>query len=481
MAAENEFDLLVIGGGSGGLGAARRAVSYGAKVALVERARLGGTCVNVGCIPKKVMFNASSIAEALRDAEEYGFEGVKPVPINWARIKASRDAYIVRLNEIYDKNLSGEKVTILRGEGHFVDSHRVEVNGTTYSAKHVVIAAGGMPLIPDIPGKEHALNSDDFFYMDSLPKKVTVVGAGYIAVELSMIMAQLGSEVSLIIRGDYALRRFDSVIYSNLDTELINMGIKVYRHSEAAGLVKDDQTGQVTVQLKSSSESKSPSLPHAIPVPSELAGQDAVFFAIGRVPHPSMRVENTGARLDAIGHVVVDAYQNTTVDRLYAVGDVTGHVQLTPVAIAAGRKLSDRIFGGMTESKMDYTDVPTVVFTHPPIGAVGLTEEEAVAKYGADCVTLYSTRFTNSYHSVTKHKSLTGMKLVCVGPEEKVVGVHVIGRGADEMLQGFAVALKMGAKKSDFDACVAIHPTASEEFVLLRTPARPQSATKPKL
>lgn len=446
------FDYLVIGGGSGGLASARRAAHYGAKVAVIESGRLGGTCVNVGCVPKKVMWNAASVAEALHDARDYGFE-VKPGPFDWNRVKVARDAYVKRLNDIYARNLGMDGVTSIEGYAKFVGPKTVEVDGERHSGDHVCIAVGGRPRWPNIPGGELGISSDGFFELERLPEKVAVVGAGYIAVELAGIFNTLGAEVTLFIRHDHFLRSFDAMVRETLMETMLNAGVNVETGREVVRVDRLDD-GRLSI-----TESRG----------AKVEPFDEIVWAIGRVPNTDeLNLPSTEVKTDDGGNIPVDAFQNTNVDGIYAVGDVTGKYPLTPVAIAAGRKLSDRLFGGKSDAKLDYENIPTVVFSHPPIGTVGLTEDEAHQLYGTDGVKCYTTRFTNMYHALTERRAPTAMKLICVGAHEKVVGVHVIGLGADEMMQGFGVAVRMGATKADFDRTVAIHPTAAEELVTLR-------------
>ena len=466
----------VVGGGSGGLACARRAASYGAKVALVEYGRLGGTCVNVGCVPKKVMWNTSMVQETLHASADYGFEwnGAPQPSFNWAALKAKRDAYVARLNGIYASNLEKDKVTHLKGFGSFVGSRTLRVNGQDYTAPHIVVATGGYPLMGEngIKGAlELCISSDGFFELPTQPKKVAVVGAGYIAVELAGVFNGLGSETHLFVRGATALRNFDNMVVEMLDEEMKKAGIHMHPHTLIEEVEKDAspaaKDAPLTVKYtqcpdgKAARESKS------------LAGFDCVLLAIGRGPKTKgLGLENAGIVLAAgeAGHIRVDDYQNTSAPGVYALGDVCGRAELTPVAIAAGRALAERLFNHKPHSRLDYSSIPTVVFSHPPIGTIGLTEAEAVKKYGRAEVTLYKSKFINMYYSMlgADKKQMTGMKLVCAGADEKVVGAHIIGMGADEMLQGFGVAVRAGLNKAAFDACVAIHPTASEEMVTMR-------------
>jgi glutathione reductase (NADPH) len=448
----DRFDYLVLGGGSGGVASARRAAAHGKRVALIEGGRLGGTCVNVGCVPKKIMWNASAIAGALADASGYGFD-VSVERLDWMRLKRGRDEYVRLLNAIYERNLTAEGVSRVDGFGHFVDPHTIDVGGRLLTADHVLIATGGKPKIPGVPGAAHGITSDGFFDLEALPTRVAVVGAGYIAVEFAGVLRALGSEVSLLLRHDEPLRTFDPTIRSALVEHLVAQGVTVVKGCEVARADREPGGGPVTVTARDGARH---------------GPYDCLIWAIGRAPSTAgVGLDRAGVRTRDDGHVVVDGFQNTTAPGVYAVGDVTGHVDLTPVAIAAGRKLADRLFGGDPGAHIDYENIPTVVFSHPPIGTVGLGEEAARALHG-DAVKTYTRRFTNMYHALTTGKPRTTVKLVTAFPEEKVLGIHVIGLGADEMIQGFAVALRMGATKADLDRTMAIHPTAAEELVTLR-------------
>ncbi|NXI15338.1 GSHR protein, partial [Irena cyanogastra] len=459
------YELLVLGGGSGGLAGARRAAELGARVALVEPLRLGGTCVNVGCVPKKVMWNTAVHAEFVHDHADYGFEttGVK---FNWRTIKEKRDAYVRRLNDIYENNVKKAHIDIIRGYGKFTADPQptIEVNGKKYTAPHILIATGGRPVVPsdsEIPGASLGMTSDGFFDLEELPRHSVIVGAGYIAVEIAGILSTLGSKSSLLIRHDKVLRTFDSLISSNCTQELENTGVDVWKHAQVKRVTKS-RGGllDVTVALAA---------PGCKPTEEVIRDVDCLLWAVGREPSSeALGLHQVGVKVDPKGHVVVDEYQNTTRKGIYAVGDVCGKALLTPVAIAAARKLAHRLFEGKQDSRLDYENIPTVVFSHPPIGTVGLTEEEAVAIHGKANVKIYNTSFTPLYHAVTQRKVKCVMKLVCAGKEEKVVGLHMQGLGCDEMLQGFAVAIKMGATKADLDNTVAIHPTSAEELVTLR-------------
>jgi glutathione reductase (NADPH) len=448
--SDQAFDLISIGGGSGGLACAQRAAEFGAKAAVVEPHRLGGTCVNVGCVPKKVMWNAASVALSLHDASDYGFD-VKVGENDWAEIKRKRDAYVLRLNHIYERNLAAKGVAYVRGAARFVDAHTVEVNGQRLSARHVVIATGGKAMLPQIPGVELGISSDGFFDLEARPQRVAVVGSGYIACELAASFQELGSQVEQFVRKDSLLTNFDVMLGKSLMREVRAQGMIV--HQRAVPAAVRDALGKKTLVAADG---------------REFAGFDCVLWAIGREANvASLNLQAAGVAIDDGGFIVTDTFQNTNVAGVYAIGDVTGRAALTPVAIAAGRRLSDRLFGGLLKRHLDYNLIPTVIFTHPPIGTVGATEAEARAQYG-DAVKVYVADFTPMYHALTTRKTHTDMKLVCVGPEQRIVGCHILGLGADEMLQGFAVAIRMGATKSDFDDTVAIHPTSAEELVTMR-------------
>jgi glutathione reductase (NADPH) len=445
------YDLISIGAGSGGLSAAERAAEYGKKTAVVENAKLGGTCVNVGCVPKKVMWFASNIAETLHVAPGYGFD-VALLDFSWPQLVAAREKYIQGINDWYGNYLADSHIAHLRGTGSFVDAHTVDVDGKRYTADHIVIAPGNKPMLPDIPGAEHMITSDGFFALNQQPKRVAVMGAGYIAVELAGLLNGLGSEVTMLLRRDHFLASFDAMLRETLMEEMVNAGVNIIP-SVNVERVEQQADGRLDIHCSRG---------------ISLEGYDALICAIGREPHIApLNLAAAGVHVDARGYIPTDDYQNTNVAGVYAVGDVTGRAQLTPVAIAAARRLSDRLFNNMPERKLEYDNIPTVMFSHPPIGTIGLTEDEARAKHG-EAVKVYQTGFTAMYHALAPQSQRTAMKLVCVGAEEKVVGCHIIGQGADEMLQGFAVAIKMGATKKDFDNTVAIHPTSSEELVTLR-------------
>jgi glutathione reductase (NADPH) len=446
-----DFDYICIGGGSGGIASANRAAKHGKKVALVEANAIGGTCVNVGCVPKKVMWFGAHVAEAINlYAPDYGFD-VTVNNFNWQTLVDSREAYIKRIHGSYGSGFEKNGVTLIKGFAKFVDKNTVEVNGKHYTADHILIATGGRPTLPKVPGAELGINSDGFFDLTEQPKRAVVVGAGYIAVELAGVMHALGTKTDLVVRKHAPLRSFDTMLSETLVELMAQDGPTLHTHATPTQVLKNSD-GSLTIEFEN----------------GESIETDCVVWAIGREPaNDKIGLENTGVELNEGGYIQVDKFQNTNVDGIYAVGDNIGYVELTPVAVKSGRFLSERLFNGQTNAHMDYTLIPTVVFSHPPIGTIGLTEDEANKEYGEDNITVYNSGFAAMYTAVTKHRQMTRMKLVCAGEEQKVVGLHGIGAGMDEILQGFGVAMKMGATKADFDACVAIHPTSGEEFVTL--------------
>ena len=446
-----KYDYIAIGGGSGGIASINRAASYGMKCALIEPKELGGTCVNVGCVPKKVMWHGAQLNEAMHlYAPDYGFS-VDVTEFNFQKLVDSRESYIDRIHQSYQRGLDNNKVDLIKGYATFIDEKTIEVNGEQLTADHILIATGGKPTIPSIPGAEYGIDSNGFFALRSLPKKVAVIGAGYIAVELAGVLNGLGSETHLFVRKETPLRNFDPLVVEGLVEAMKQDGPTLHTNAIPKSVEKNaDDT--LTITFENGTKET----------------VDTLIWAIGRTPvTETLKLENTSVEVNEKGYIKVDDYQNTTVKGIYAVGDITGRVELTPVAVAAGRRLSERLFNNKPDEHLDYHNIPTVVFSHPPIGTVGLTEPEAREQFG-DEVKIYQSSFTSMYTAVTSHRQLCRMKLVCVGKEEKVVGLHGIGYGMDEMIQGFAVAIKMGATKADFDNTVAIHPTGSEEFVTMR-------------
>ena len=447
-----EYDYIVIGGGSGGIASANRAAMHGAKVILFEGKEVGGTCVNVGCVPKKVMWYGAQVAETLhRYAGEYGFD-VTINKFDFATLKANRQAYIDRIHGSYERGFDNNGVERVYEYARFVDPHTVEVAGERYTAPHILIATGGHALYPNIPGSEYGITSDGFFELDEVPKRTAVIGAGYIAVEVAGVLNALGSDTHLFVRKDRPLRTFDKDIVDVLVDEMAKSGPTLHTHANATEVVKNADDS-LTISFDN----------------GETITVDCLIWAIGRAANTSgFGLEKTGVKLTEKGTIYSDEFENTSVPGIYALGDVTGKLDLTPVAVKAGRQLSERLFNNKADAKLDYTDVATVVFSHPVIGSVGLTEEKAIAKYGPENIKVYKSSFTPMYTALGDNRQSSTMKLVTLGDDEKIIGLHGIGYGVDEMIQGFSVAIKMGATKADFDNTVAIHPTGSEEFVTMR-------------
>lgn len=446
------YDYVVIGGGSGGIASANRAAMHGKKCALIEAEQIGGTCVNVGCVPKKVMWHAAQIAEAIYHyGPDYGFDATVN-HFDWATLVRNRSAYIQRIHASYETVLDGNKVDVIKGYGRFVDARTIEIGNERITADHILIAVGCRPARPNILGAGYGIDSDGFFALPEMPRRTAVVGGGYIAVEIAGVLNALGSETHLFVRKHVPLRHLDPLLSETLVEVMKAEGPTLHAHAVAESVHKNPD-GSLTLQLESGEN-------HTV---------DCIVWAIGREPHTAdLGLQAAGVVVDDSGYVAVDKYQNTSVPGVYAVGDITGLVELTPVAVAAGRRLSERLFNGKPDEHLSYENSPTVVFSHPPIGTVGMTEPETRAQFGDAAVKVYKSGFTPMYSAVTQRRQPARMKLVCVGPEERIVGIHGIGFGMDENLQGFAVALKMGATKQDFDDTVAIHPTAAEEFVTMR-------------
>jgi glutathione reductase (NADPH) len=418
-------------------------------------------------VPKKVTFNAAFIAETIHEAKAYGFSVESTAPFDWPYFKKKRDAYIKRLNGIYEKNLVNDKVEYIHGRAHLTGKNEAEVvlddgSKQTIRAKKILLAVGGHPTIPQgIPGAEYGVNSDGFFDIEKQPKKVALVGAGYIAVEFAGMFNALGTETHLFIRHDKFLRSFDPMVQEAVTDNYKRLGVHLHTNSSQSKVEKDEKTGKLTLHYKDSEGE------------GKLEDLDTLIWAIGRSPEvEGLGLEKAGVKQDDKGRIIADEYQSTNVENIYSLGDVVGKVELTPVAIAAGRKLSDRLFGPerLKASKLDYNLIPSVVFAHPEIGSIGLTEPQAVEKYGKESLKIYTTSFTAMYYAMMEQedKGPTKYKLICQGPDEKVVGLHILGLGSGEMLQGFGVAIKMGATKADFDNCVAIHPVSAEELVTLK-------------
>ncbi|MCD9086548.1 glutathione-disulfide reductase [Stenotrophomonas sp. SY1] len=447
----NSYDVVVVGGGSGGLAAAFRAASHGARVAMLEPGELGGTCVNVGCVPKKAMWLAADLAERIQLAAQLGFDVPAAPALDWTQLVQRRQRYIGNIHASYQKRLDETGVARISRRGRLLDAHTVECeDGTQLRAEHIVIATGAHPLKPELPGAELAGVSDDFFALRSQPERVAIVGGGYIAVELAGVLRALGSEVVLLVRGQRLLGHFDAELSDQLAENLRLQGVDLHFGCEVKALER--QHGRVRALLHNGPE-------HAV--------FDTFLFATGRAPNTrGLGLEQAGVKLGEKGAIDVDAFQNSSVPSIFAVGDVTGRVTLTPVAIAAARRLMDRLYGGQPEARLDYDNVPSVVFAHPPFGTVGLSEEEARKRF--DRVSTYHSRFRPMLQSLGDGQVRSVFKMVCAGEEEKVVGIHLLGEGADEILQGFAAALKAGVTRRQLEDTVAIHPTSAEEVVLMR-------------
>ena len=447
-----EYDIIAIGGGSGGSATMNRAAMHGAKAAVIEGNIIGGTCVNIGCVPKKVMWYGAQVSETLKNyAADYGYT-IGETSFDFKTLRKNREAYIERSRQAFSNNFNRNGVDYIEGYARFVDKNTVEVNGEQIRAKHIVIATGSYAFIPNVPGSELGGTSDDVFAWEELPESVSIIGAGYIAVELAGVLHALGVKTDLFVRKGGPLRGFDQGIVEVLVEEMKKNGQPLHTHKVPQKLEKLDN-GDIQIHFEDGTTHTS----------------QKVIWAVGRKANVhQLNLEAAGVELTERGFIQVDEYQNTTTPGIYALGDVSGEKELTPVAIKAGRTLAERLFNGKTDAKMDYELIPTVVFSHPAIGSIGLTQEQAEAKYGVENIKVYQSTFAGMYSAITVHRQMTKLKLITLGEEEKVIGLHGIGGGIDEMIQGFAVAVKMGATKADFDATVAIHPTASEEFVTMR-------------
>jgi len=447
---DRHYDLIAIGGGSAGLAVAERAAGLGRRVALVEPAKLGGTCVNTGCVPKKVMWNAAQAMASIRHAGEHGIT-TGAASLDWQALVARRNDYVAGINRYWNGYVVDRRIERITGSARFVDAHTIEAGGAHYTAEHIVIATGSAPIVPAVPGAELGITSDGFFALQQQPRRVAVIGGGYIGVELAGVLHALGTEVSVLMLERRLLEVFDPMLGERLTEQMAADGIDLHHGFQVNGLHKNRHGIAVT---GAGGET--------------LAGYDTVIWAVGRRPgSDGLALEAAGVEVLRNGVIPVDACDRTRVPGVYAIGDVTGRVPLTPVAVAAGRRLAARLFGACMECRMDYDQVPTVVFAHPPVASVGLTEPQAWERHG-DTVTVYETSFTPMQSALGDRPSVTAMKLVCAGDSERVVGCHVIGAGADEILQGFAVALRMGATRADFDRTVAIHPTSAEELVTMK-------------
>lgn len=449
----SDFDLVVIGGGSGGLAGAFAAAAHGARVALLEPGELGGTCVNLGCVPKKAMWLAAELAGRIALAGEMGFPVAPSVP-DWERLLAHRQRYIVGIHAGYRRRLEAAGVVAMPCRGRLLDAHTVEAeDGTRLRADRILLATGGRPMRPRIPGTELGGVSDDFFGLARAPARVAIVGGGYIAVELAGVLQALGSAVEVFARGPRLLPAMDAEMVTRLQDDLRRHGVRL--HLQAPVRALEDAQGRVRVLREGDA--------HASPEPF-----DQVLFATGRRPNSEgLGLERVGVAIGERGQILVDAREDTSVAGIHAVGDVTGKLALTPVAIAAARRLMDRLFGGRPEAMLDYEQVATVVFSHPPLATVGLSEERARERHG-EAVTVHTADFRPMLHALAGSEQRSLFKLVCVGEQERVVGIHLLGDAADEILQGFAVALKLGVTRRQLEDTVAIHPTSAEEVVLMR-------------
>ncbi len=448
-----EFDLFVIGAGSGGVRAARFAAGFGAKVAVAESRYLGGTCVNVGCLPKKLLVYGAHFAEDFEQASGFGWT-LGESSFDWATLIANKDREINRLNGIYRNLLVNSGVTLIEGHARITGPNEVEVNGQRHSAKHILIATGGWPQIPEIAGREHAISSNEAFFLKALPKRVLVVGGGYIAVEFAGIFHGLGAQTSLLYRGDMFLRGFDGAVRKHLHEELTKRGMDIQFNADIARIDKQAD-GSLKATLKDGRELEA----------------DCIFYATGRRPMlDNLGLEATGVKLDKRGFVEVDDLYQTAEPSILAIGDVIGRVQLTPVALAEGMAVARRLFKPEQYRAVDYAMIPTAVFSLPNIGTVGLSEEQAVEDGHA--VQVFESSFRPMKLTLTDCQERTFMKLVVDANTDKVLGCHMVGPEAGEIVQGLAIALKAGATKQHFDETIGVHPTAAEEFVTMRTPVK---------
>ena len=446
-----DFDLLVIGAGSGGVRAARMSAGYGARVGVIESTYLGGTCVNVGCVPKKLFVYGAHYSEDMEDARAYGWDA-EPPEFDWPRLRDNKTREIERLNGIYRGLLADADVRLIEGHATFSDPHTVRVGDASYSAERILIATGGRPFVPDFPGCEHAITSEDAFYIERFPERALVVGGGYIAVEFAGIFNGLGAQTTLMYRGPLFLRGFDDGVREFVKGELDHKGVGLRFEDNVVRIEREGDTRLVhTVQ-------------------GQVLEVDCVLAATGRKPNTGdLNIEACGVELGEDGAVKVDARYRTNVPHIYAIGDVIDRVQLTPVAIAEGMVLASNLFDG-TDIDLDYDGIATAVFCQPNIGTVGLTEAQATQKYPQ--LAVYESSFRPMKHTLTGREERTLMKLLVNAADDRVVGAHMVGPEAGEIIQGLAVAMKAGATKAHFDATMAIHPTAAEEFVTMRQVAR---------
>ncbi len=440
-----KYDLIAIGAGSGGLSVVERAAEYGKKCLVIENKKIGGACVNVGCVPKKIMWFAANTLNTINNSSGFGINNTT-YDFSWQTLKNNRDNYIKNITNWYDKHLQKLGVHYIQGNGSLVNTNTVLVNGKQYSAKHIVLAPGTTPFKDSIKGADFGIDSDEFFTLDKLPQKVAIIGSGYIAIEFAGVLNSLGVKVEIFARSNEIMHYFDKTIKDILENSYQQQGIIIHNNIHITSITdnKTIHTDKIAY-----------------------TGFDTIIWAIGRKPlTDNLKLDNANIKLDNNGFIIVDKYQTTNVANIYAIGDITNKVPLTPVAIKAGRYLADRLFNNMPNRYLDYHNIPTVLFSHPPVATIGFTEEKAREKFND--IVVYVSDFTPMSDALLKHQSTTALKLICSGDEQKIIGCHIIGHGADEMMQGFAVAINMGATKDDFDNTVAIHPTSSEELVTMR-------------
>ncbi len=443
------FDMIAIGAGSGGLSAVERASQYGKKCAVIEHKKIGGTCVNAGCVPKKIMWLAANSAVNLENVSGFGFY-VLNKKFDWQTLKQARERYVQSINTYYDKHLHNLGISYITGFAHFVDAQTLAVGGATYSADYIVISSGSEPIIPDVSGSEYGISSDTFFQLEESPKQVAIIGGGYIGVELAGVLSLLKSKVMLFELANSILEDFDEILARTLSEDMLSRGIKIHTQTRVMQITQDKKI---------------------MTNKGEFSGFDTIIWAVGRkAMTKNLALKRAGVMTDKRGFIIADDYEKTNINHIYALGDVAAKMPLTPVAIAQARRLCDRLFKQTPVQKLNYQNIPSVVFSHPAIATIGLSEKEARIKYRhtKEKVKIYTSVFTPMANALLAKKTTTAMKLVCVGVDERIVGCHIIGDGADEMLQGFAVAINMGATKADFDNTVAIHPTSAEELVTMR-------------
>ena len=452
-----DYDLFVIGAGSGGVRASRISASYGARVAVAESMFLGGTCVNVGCVPKKLFVYGSHFSEEFEDAAAYGWQ-VRPEHFDWSTLRDNKTEEIERLNGIYRNLLEGAGVTLFEAHATLIDAHTVQVGEQTVTSKNILVATGGWPVVPEFPGSEHAITSNEAFYLPEFPEEVVIVGGGYIAVEFAGIFAGLGAKTTLVYRGDLFLRGFDDSVREFVKQEIEKKHINLLFNSNVARIDKqaDEENRRFNLTMEDGSQLSS----------------DLVLYATGRKPKTAgLGLEQAGVALGANGQVLVNDFYQTNVDNIYAIGDVTDRLQLTPVAIEEGMCIANNLFTDNPPKRLDYRNIATAVFCQPNIGTVGLTEAEAVAEYAND-LDIYESDFKPMKHTLSGRDERTYLKMIVRRSDDVVLGIHMVGPDAGEITQGLAVALVAGATKAQFDATVGIHPTAAEEFVTMRSLSR---------